>query len=229
MHANSIFLAAIAAAAIAALPATASSQPAAVPAPALDIPAPAGAPLQTAVLSGGCFWGVQGVFEHVKGVRKAVSGYAGGARATAIYEVVSTGVTGHAESVQITFDPHQITYGQILRIFFSVATDPTQVNQQYPDQGTQYRSEIFYLTPDQKRVAEAYIRQLDHAHAFPRPIATRVDPSKGFYAAEGYHQDYLVRHPDQPYIAAWDIPKVAALQKAFPAQYRSSPVLVGGG
>jgi peptide-methionine (S)-S-oxide reductase len=198
-----------------------------LPAPAVDEPASPGGRMETIVLSGGCFWGVQGVFEHVKGVKRVVSGYAGGPSALAHYEIVSTGTTGHAESVQITFDPRQISYGEILRIFFSVATDPTQVNQQFPDHGPQYRSEIFYGSPAQKRVAEAYIRQLDSAHVFARPIATRVDPAKGFYAAEAYHQDFLVKHPDQPYIAAWDMPKIAALQQAFPARFRSDPVTTG--
>jgi peptide-methionine (S)-S-oxide reductase len=198
----------------------------AVPAPAIDSAAPAGAGLQTAVLSGGCFWGVQGVFEHVRGVRQVVAGYTGGAANTASYEMVSTGLTHHAESVQITFDPRQITYGQILRIFFSVATDPTQVNQQYPDEGTQYRSEVWYTSADQQRVASAYIAQLSGSSVFKRPIATRVDPEKGFYPAEAYHQNYLFLHPDQPYIATYDLPKVEALRRAFPAQYQAAPILV---
>ncbi|HZZ34720.1 MAG TPA: peptide-methionine (S)-S-oxide reductase MsrA [Caulobacteraceae bacterium] len=195
-----------------------------LPAPATDAPAKAG--LQTAVLSGGCFWGVQGVFQHVKGVTKAVSGYAGGRASTASYELVGTGTTGHAESVQITFDPKQISYGQILRIFFSVATDPTQVGGQFPDRGPQYRTEIFYADADQKRVAQAYIAQLTKARAFPRPIATRVDPLTGFYPAEAYHQDYLTLHPTQGYIATYDIPKVQALKALFPTHYRTNPVLV---
>ncbi len=206
------------------LAAACSASHAAVPPPRVDVPASRGG-LETAVLSGGCFWGIQGVFEHVRGVRKVWSGYAGGLAATAQYEVVSTGVTGHAESVQIQFDPKVISYGRILQIFFSVATDPTQVNMQFPDHGTQYRSEIWYATPDQQRVAEAYIRQLDAAHAFPKPIATRVDPLKGFFRAEGYHQDYLVRHPDQPYIYTYDLPKVGALKREFPTVYRADPVL----
>ncbi len=193
-----------------------------LPAPAADVPATVG--LQTAVLSGGCFWGVQGVFEHVRGVKQVVAGYAGGKRATADYELVSTGTTGHAESVQITFDPKQITYGQILRIFFSVGTDPTQVNRQFPDAGTQYRSEVFYTSPAQKSVAERYIAQLNGAKVFAAPIATRVDPYTGFFRAEGYHQDYLVRHPDAAYIATYDLPKVAALKTMFPADYRATPV-----
>jgi peptide-methionine (S)-S-oxide reductase len=196
-----------------------------VPAPAADVAATPGK-LQTAVLSGGCFWGVQGVYEHVKGVRRVYAGYAGGAAATAQYETVSTGTTGHAESVQIIFDPSQISYGEILRIFFTVATDPTQLNEQFPDQGTQYRGEIFYSSPDQQRVASAYVRQLNAAHVFHRPIVTRVDPLKGFYKAEDYHQDYLVRHPEQPYIATYDLPKVAMLRQLFPAQYRAAPITV---
>ena len=185
---------------------------------------PAAGPLQTAVLSGGCFWGIQGVFEHVKGIKDVVSGYAGGAAATANYELVSTGTTGHAESVRITFDPKQISYGQILQLFFSVATDPTQLNHQYPDEGTQYRSEIFYADAGQKTVATAYIAQLNQKKAFGRPIVTRVDPLKGFYPAEGYHQNYLTLHPNEPYIAQFDIPKVAALQKLFPEVYLAAPL-----
>jgi peptide-methionine (S)-S-oxide reductase len=193
--------------------------------PALDNPKAAGAP-QTAVLAGGCFWGVQGVFEHVRGVRKVVSGYAGGDRSTAQYETVSTGATGHAESVEITFDPAQISYGQLLQIAFSVVSDPTQLNRQGPDTGTQYRSAVFYADDSQKRIAEAYIAQLDRAHVFPKPIVTRVEPLKGFYAAEGYHQDYLVHNPRQPYIAYNDLPKIENFRKTFPDLYRPDPVLV---
>jgi peptide-methionine (S)-S-oxide reductase len=194
-----------------------------VPAPALD--APAASAVGTAVLSGGCFWGMQGVFEHVRGVEKVVAGYDGGKKATAQYEVVSTGTTGHAESIRIVFDPSQITYGEILRIYFSVATDPTQVNRQFPDEGTQYRSEIFYANPAQRQVAERYIAQLDAAKVFHAPIATRVDADSGFYPAEAYHQDYLVRHPDAPYIATFDLPKVADLKAMFPQRYRAKPTL----
>jgi peptide-methionine (S)-S-oxide reductase len=197
--------------------------PAPLPAPAFD-PAPAKPGLQTAVLSGGCFWGVQGVFEHVRGVQRVVAGYAGGKRATASYELVGTGVTGHAESVRIVFDPKVISYGQILRIFFAVATDPTQVNEQFPDQGPQYRSEIFYEDAGQKLTAQRYIAQLTAAHTFHRPIATRVDPDTGFFPAETYHQDYLVRHPNAPYISTYDLPKVAALRKLFPTSWRPTPV-----
>ena len=193
-----------------------------LPAAALD-PAPATAGTQTAVLSGGCFWGVQGVFEHVRGIKKVLAGYAGGKRATAHYEMVGTGVTGHAESVEIVFDPAVISYGQILRIFFAVATDPTQVNQQYPDDGPQYRSEIFYENAGQKAVAQAYIAQLGEAKVFRHAIATRVDPDTGFFPAESYHQDYLVRHPDAAYIATYDMPKVAALKAMFPQSWRPTP------
>jgi peptide-methionine (S)-S-oxide reductase len=200
-----------------------------LPAPKVDTPAPAAGKMETAVLSGGCFWGVQAVFQHVKGVKQVYSGYAGGPANAAHYEMVSTGRTGHAESVQIIFDPHQISYGEILRIFFTVATDPTQVNMQYPDEGPQYRGEIWTSSPEQQMVAKAYIKQLDDAHVFKKPIATRVDPLKGFYQAEGYHQDYLVHHPDQPYIATYDIPKVLALRETFPDRYVARPVLVFGG
>lgn len=195
-----------------------------VPPPAVDVPTDAGGKLQTAILSGGCFWGVQGVFEHVRGVRRVLAGYAGGKALTANYELVSTGTTGHAESVQILFDPRQITYGQILRIFFSAATDPTQVNAQFPDEGPQYRSEVFYADAAQRQVASSYIAQLNAAHVYKRPIATRVDPSTGFFRAEAYHQDYLVRHPDAAYIATYDLPKVAQLKAMFPAQYQARPV-----
>jgi peptide-methionine (S)-S-oxide reductase len=202
----------------------ASAHASPVAAPVIDSPRPSTPGSETAILSGGCFWGVQGVFEHVRGVRKVVAGYAGGAEATASYELVSTGTTGHAESVQITFDPSQISYGQILRIFFSVATDPTQVDRQYPDDGPQYRSEIFYATPEQQRIARAYVDQLNRSGAFRQPIATRIDPATGFYAAEGYHQDFLVRNPGYPYIAQFDMPKVEALAREFPNQYAAAPI-----
>jgi peptide-methionine (S)-S-oxide reductase len=194
-----------------------------LPSPALDLPPATG--LQKAVLSGGCFWGVQGVFEHVRGIRKVLSGYAGGTKDTASYEVVSSGATGHAESVEISYDPKQITYGEILRIFFSVALDPTQVDGQGPDSGTQYRSEVFAVDADQRRVAQAYIAQLERAHVFGAPIATRVDPDTGFYPAEDYHQDYLVHHPDSMYIVFNDLPKVASLKRLFPERYVETPVL----
>lgn len=192
---------------------------AAVPAPVRDSPR-AGAPgQQTAVLSGGCFWGVQAVFQHVKGVISATSGYAGGAARTAQYETVSTGETGHAESVQIVYDPSQITYGELLRVFFSVAHDPTQLNRQGPDEGTQYRSSIFYSSEEQKRIAEAYIAQLDQARVFSRPIVTKVVPLQAFYPAEAYHQNYAALHPNQPYIVFNDAPKVAHLRQQFPDLY----------
>ncbi len=192
--------------------------------PALDNPKAAGPP-QTAVLAGGCFWGVQGVFQHVRGVKKVIAGYAGGDRSTAQYETVSSGTTGHAESVKIIFDPEEISYGQILQIAFSVVHDPTQLNRQGPDVGSQYRSAVFYTDEGQKRIAEAYIGQLHEARAFPRPIVTRVDPLKGFYPAEDYHQDYLIRNPGVPYIAAFDLPKVENFKRTFPELYSTRPVL----
>jgi peptide-methionine (S)-S-oxide reductase len=192
--------------------------------PAIDNPRTAG-PLQTAVLAGGCFWGVQGVYEHVRGVRKVLAGYAGGDKATAHYETVSSGTTGHAESVKIVFDPAEISYGQILQIAFSVVHDPTQLNRQGPDVGSQYRSSVFYGDDGQKRIAEAYIAQLNQAHAFARPIVTRVDPLKGFYPAEDYHQDYLIHNPTVPYIAYFDIPKIENLKRTFPELYSGQPVL----
>lgn len=210
-------------------PVAADEAPKVIPAPALDESYKAADGLETAVLSGGCFWGVQGVFEHVKGVRRVVAGYAGGARGTAQYETVSTGTTGHAESVKITFDPREISYGTILRVFFSVAHDPTQLNRQGPDDGTQYRSDIFYTSEMQQRVALAFIRQLSAARVFSDPIVTRVDAYTGFYPAEGYHQDYLIRHPDAPYIAYNDLPKIDALKRLYPALYRPDPVTVGQG
>jgi len=197
----------------------------ALPAAAADASLKPGAP-ETAVLAGGCFWGVQGVFQHVKGVRGVLSGYAGGERTTADYETVSTGTTGHAESVQIVFDPAQISYGEILRVYFSVAHDPTQLNRQGPDVGTQYRSSIFFANDAQKKIAESYIAQLNQAHVFAKPIVTRVVPLRQFYPAEAYHQDYLVNHPSQPYIVFNDLPKVANLKKAMPEVYRDAPVLV---
>jgi len=198
----------------------------ALPPPAVDA-APGSNGLQTAVFSGGCFWGVQGVFEHVKGVTRAVSGYAGGHVANPDYEQVSSGATGHAESVRVTFDPAQVSYGTLLRIFFSVALDPTQKDRQGPDWGTQYRSELFVNGPEQERVARAYLAQLEAAHAFSRPIVTRVDPTGPFYPAEAYHQDYLDLHPNAPYIAINDMPKVQALQTLFPESWQPAPVKVG--
>jgi peptide-methionine (S)-S-oxide reductase len=182
--------------------------------------------LQTAVLAGGCFWGTQGVFEHVKGVRQVLAGYSGGERGTARYEQVGTGTTGHAESIQISFDPAVISYADLLQIFFSVAHDPTQLNGQRPDSGTQYRSEIFFADASQQKIALAYIAQLEQARVFKGHIVTRVDPLKGFYPAEGYHQDFLVRNPHYPYIVYNDLPKIANLKREFPQVYIDSPVLV---
>jgi peptide-methionine (S)-S-oxide reductase len=196
-----------------------------LPPPSLDNPRQAG-PLQTAVLSGGCFWGVQGVFEHVKGVRKVVSGYAGGDRSTARYQDVGTGTTGHAESVQITFDPAQVSYGELLRVFFSVAHDPTQANGQGPDIGSQYRSMISYSDDTQKNIASAYIAQLGKTGVFSRPIVTKVDHLKGFYPAEGYHQDFLALNPSNPYIVFNDLPKIANLKRLLPDYYSDRPVLL---
>jgi peptide-methionine (S)-S-oxide reductase len=190
------------------------------PDPAVDIPASADTGKQTAVLAGGCFWGIEGLFEHVKGVKDAVSGFAGGEKSTAHYETVSEGNTGHAESVKLTFDPKQVTYGQLLKIFFSVGHDPTELNRQGPDTGTQYRSAIFYVNDDQKKVAEAYIRQLDEAHIFRKKIVTQVVPLKGFYAAEAYHQHFLMNNPTYPYIVYNDLPKIAALKKQYPQMCR---------
>ena len=187
-----------------------------VPGPVVDTAKAAAPGQQTAVIAGGCFWGIQAVFQHVKGVISATSGYSGGEARTAQYEIVSTGETGHAESVKITYDPAQITYGELLRVFFSVAHDPTQLNRQGPDDGTQYRSVIFYGNDEQKRIAQAYIAQLDKAKVFSQPIVTQVVPLKAFYPAEAYHQDYATRHPDQPYIVYNDAPKVAHLKQQFP-------------
>src|SRR5579863_714257 len=199
--------------------------PVVVPPPTVDNPKATGSP-ETAVLSGGCFWGVQGVFEHVRGVRKVVSGYAGGDAASAQYERVSSGTTGHAESVQITFDPAEVSYGELLHIFFSVAHDPTQLNRQGPDSGTQYRSAIFYGSESQQSVAQAYIAQLNASRAFARTIVTRVDPLKGFYPAEDYHQDFLIYNPTYPYIVINDLPKIENLKRTFPGNYRGQPVMV---
>lgn len=192
---------------------------AAVPAPAVDVQRASTPGRQTAVVAGGCFWGVQAVFQHVKGVITATSGYSGGSAKTADYEIVSTGQTGHAESVQIVYDPSEITYGELLRIFFSVAHDPTQRNRQGPDEGTQYRSAIFFSNQEQKRVAEAYIAQLDQAKVFSHPIVTQVVPLEGFYPAEAYHQNYAALHPNQPYIVFNDAPKVEHLRQVFPDLY----------
>jgi peptide-methionine (S)-S-oxide reductase len=195
-----------------------------IPAPAVDVQGADG--VQTAVLAGGCFWGVQGVFQHTAGVVNAVSGYAGGSKMTADYNLVSTGTTGHAESVQIKYDPKKISYGKILQIFFSVVHDPTQLNRQGPDSGTQYRSAIFTTSDEQKKVADAYIAQLNAAKVYRKPIVTKVGPLEGFYQAEAYHQDYLTLNPTAPYIAYNDIPKVENLKKLFAANYLEEPTLV---
>lgn len=195
-----------------------------IPPPALDLPA--SVDLQTAVFAGGCFWGVQGVFQHVQGVKNAVSGYDGGAAGTAQYESVSAGNTGHAEAVSVTFDPSKISYGKLLQIYFSVAHNPTELNRQGPDTGTQYRSAIFALDAEQQNVAQAYITQLDAAKAFDKPIVTTIERGKTFYPAEAYHQDFLSENPSYPYIVINDLPKVAQLKKLFPEQYRAEPVLV---
>jgi peptide-methionine (S)-S-oxide reductase len=195
-----------------------------LPPPAAD--ERSGSSNEVVALAGGCFWGVQGVFQHVNGVISAVSGYAGGARDTAHYELTSSGTTGHAESVRITFDPRRITYGRILQIYFSVAHDPTELNRQGPDIGTQYRSAVFPQTPEQGRIAAAYIAQLNAAKVFPTPIVTTIEPGKEFYPAEAYHQDYLTLHPHQAYIAVNDLPKIQALKELFPDNYRETPVLV---
>jgi peptide-methionine (S)-S-oxide reductase len=193
--------------------------PAAVPAPTVDAPRASAPSRQTAVVAGGCFWGIQAVFQHVKGVISATSGYSGGTRKSPDYEEVSTGETGHAESVQIVYDPSQITYGELLRVFFSVAHDPTQLNRQAPDEGTQYRSVIFYGSDEQKHIAEAYIAQLNQAKVFPRAIVTQVVPLQAFYTAEAYHQNYAALHPNQPYIMFNDAPKVEHLKQEFPDLY----------
>ena len=197
----------------------AALQAAPLPAPNTDLPKASAPGTQTAVFAGGCFWGVEAVFRHVKGVKTAVSGYAGGDAATANYMTVSSGLTKHAESVEVTFDPSQVTYGELLRIFFSVAHDPTQLDRQGPDHGPQYRSAVFYVNDDQKRVAQGYIQQLSGAKAFSEPIVTQVVPLPKFYAAEDYHQDYLAKHPTQPYIVYNDLPKLAALKEQFPSRY----------
>ena len=196
-----------------------------IPAPALDEPATQDG-TRTIVLAGGCFWGVQGVFQHTKGVISAVSGYAGGDRSTAQYEKVTTGATGQAESVQITYDPRQITYGRLLRVFFSVVHDPTQLNRQGPDIGTQYRSAIFPADAEQARIAKAYIAQLDQAHVFDAAIVTTIEPGRSFYPAEGYHQNFLTLNPNYPYIVYNDLPKIENLKQMYPSLYRADPVLV---
>jgi len=222
----SLCAAAIGALAFAALaaPSRAAEDAVVIPPPAVDAPPSDG--LQTAVIAGGCFWGVQGVYQHTAGVVNAVSGYAGGTKATADYQTVSSGSTGHAESVSVRYDPKKISYGKILQIFSSVVHDPTQLNRQGPDSGTQYRSAIFTTSDEQKKVAEAYIAQLDAAKVFRKRIVTKVGALQGFYPAEDYHQDYLTLHPNQPYIAFNDIPKVENLKKLFAATYLDKPTLV---
>jgi peptide-methionine (S)-S-oxide reductase len=196
-----------------------------IPVPQLD-DKPAAGKLRKAVIAGGCFWGVQGIYQHLTGVTNVLSGYSGGARADADYQRVGGGDTGHAESVQIVYDPAKVTYGQILQVFFSVAHDPTQLNRQGPDSGPQYRSAIFYADEDQKKIAQAYIAQLSAAKVFDRAIVTKVDPLKGFYAAEAYHQDFLVKHPAHPYIVRFDLPKVRSFERIFPALYVPRAVTV---
>ena len=198
-----------------------------VPVPTTDLTAPAAAALQTAVLAGGCFWGVQGVFQHVAGVKSAISGYAGGNADTATYEQVGSGRTGHAEAVRVVYDPKTISYGRLLQIYFSVAHDPTELNRQGPDSGTQYRSTIFPADAEQTRVARSYIEQLNHAKTFGKALATTVEPLKAFYPAEAYHQDFLTLNPRYPYIVVNDLPKIDNLKRLFPAVYLAMPVLVG--
>jgi peptide-methionine (S)-S-oxide reductase len=203
----------------------AQEAPVIIPPPAIDLPAEGSE--AKAIFAGGCFWGVQGVFQHVKGVKDAVSGYAGGDADTAHYEMVGSGTTGHAETVEITYDPSVVSYGQLLQIFFSVATNPTQLNFQGPDHGTQYRNTIFFQSDDEKTMAEAYIAQLDAAGLYPAPIVTTLEPFTVFYPAEQYHQDFLTLNPTWPYIVINDLPKVAALEELFPKVWQKDPVLVG--
>jgi peptide-methionine (S)-S-oxide reductase len=210
--------------ALAAAPGHAAEDAVVIPPPAVD--AKAQGARETAILAGGCFWGVQGVFQHVKGVSNAVSGYAGGDAASARYEAVSVGSTGHAEAVEVTFDPRVISYGRILQIYFSVVHDPTQLNRQGPDTGTQYRSALFPTTPQQAEVAKAYIAQLDEAGVYPAPIVTKIEDAKAFHAAEDYHQDFLVRNPTYPYIVVNDLPKIANLKEHFAGLFRDKPALV---
>ena len=214
------------AAALAFAPAVRSEPAVLVPAPAADLPAVASGP-ETAVLAGGCFWGVQGVFQHVAGVTSAVSGYSGGNANTAKYEQVGSGTTHHAEAVRVVYDPAKISYGRLLQIFFSVAHDPTQLNRQGPDRGTQYRSTIFPANPEQAAVARSYVEQLNKANTFGKALATTVEPLKAFYPAESYHQDFLTLNPRYPYIVVNDLPKIDNLKRLFPGVYQATPVLVG--
>jgi peptide-methionine (S)-S-oxide reductase len=195
-----------------------------IPTPAIDTPAAEARGSEVAVLAGGCFWGLQGMFEHVKGVTKVVAGYSGGTKETAHYEIVGTETTGHAESVEVTFDPKQVSYGQLLRLYFSVAHDPTQLDRQGPDRGPSYRSEIFFASLAQERIARAYVAQLTQAKVFSAPIVTKVEPLKAFYPAEDYHQDYLILHPNQPYIMINDLPKIDALKRVYPDHYTAKAV-----
>lgn len=215
---------ALAISAFAVAPSRAAEDAVIIPAPAADVQASDG--IQTAVIAGGCFWGVQGVFQHTSGIINAVSGYAGGSKATANYTLVSSGATGHAEAVEIKYDPKKISYGRILQIFFSVVHDPTQLNRQGPDSGPQYRSAIFTISEEQKKVADAYIAQLNAAKVYKKPIVTKVGPLEAFYPAEAYHQDYLTLHPDQPYIVYNDMPKIENLKKIFAQNYLEKPTLV---
>jgi peptide-methionine (S)-S-oxide reductase len=215
---------ALAIASLAVAPSRASEEAVIIPAPATDVQAADG--IQTAVLAGGCFWGVQGVYQHTAGVLNAVSGYSGGSKATANYTMIGTGTTGHAEAVEIKYDPKKISYGKLLQIFFSVVHDPTQLNRQGPDTGTQYRSAIFAVNDEQKKVAEAYIAQLNAAKVYKKPIVTKVGPLQAFYPAEDYHQDYLTLHPNQPYIVFNDLPKIENLKKVFAENYIEKPTLV---
>jgi peptide-methionine (S)-S-oxide reductase len=208
--------------------ATASESPIVAPAPIIDEPLSSARVLETAILSGGCFWGMQDVFQHVRGVRAVISGYTGGERGTAHYQDVSTGTTGHAESIEIIFNPRLITYGALLRIYFSVATNPTELDFQGPDHGPQYRGVIWTLSREQSRIAQAYRAQLEHAHLFRAPIVTRIESARPFYRAESYHQNFATRHPDNLYIMTFDAPKVAALARLFPAAYLSRPTLATG-
>jgi peptide-methionine (S)-S-oxide reductase len=212
------------------IPPSAADDAKVIPAPTIDEDTGTSpATSETAIFAGGCFWGVQGVFQHVNGVTKAVSGYTGGEASTAHYEMVGSGETGHAESVEVTFDPHKVSYGQLLQIYFSVAHDPTELNFQGPDMGTQYRSTVFPTNTEQAMVAESYIKQLGEAHVFGNDIVTTIEEGKTFYAAEDYHQDYLTLHPNQPYIAINDLPKVQNLKELYPERYREEPVLVMAG
>ncbi|HET7757918.1 MAG TPA: peptide-methionine (S)-S-oxide reductase MsrA [Steroidobacteraceae bacterium] len=206
--------------------AAAGETSAAIPAPRVDNPRAAGR-MQTAVLAGGCFWGMQGVFEHVRGVREVLAGYSGGSRLTAQYQDVETGHTGHAESVQIVFDPAELSYGELLQIYFSVAHDPTELDRQGPDRGNQYRSAIFYADDNQRHIAESYIAQLAGDKAFTQPIVTQVAALRGFYRAEDYHQDFYLKNPGYPYIVINDLPKIRELKALYPGYYRDAPVTVG--